>query len=109
MILMAVGSAKEEPLAVELEGTVVYPLSVADAEGIVRGVLASRGSEGDAALVEVWSGRAPELWGAESERDEGLRSRPWWNRLLRRVDRGALGVEDLDRQCEGGDCAGWVV
>ncbi len=41
VVFVAMGSAEEESLAVELEGAVVDPLGVANAEGLLRDVLAA--------------------------------------------------------------------
>jgi len=59
VVFVAVGSAEQEALAVELEGAVLDPLGVTEAECLVCGVFAARAFDGDAALVEVKAGGAP--------------------------------------------------
>src|SRR5580704_7715114 len=96
MVFVAMSSAEEESLAVELEGAVLDPLGVTYAEGLLRDVLAVWTGEGNAAYVEIRGGRAPEDGCGYAEGNDFGGRGPRFHRVFGVMDRCALLVENFN-------------
>jgi len=109
VIFMAVRSAEKQPFAVELEGSVVDPFRMTNAKGLASKVSPAGAGKRNTALVEVRVGGTPQVRLGEREVRKFLRAGPGSDGLLFRLDRGALSVDDLNREIEGVAGAGRIV